>query len=367
MTSIRAILLTMTLSATAATAAVSRAPFGTLPNGARAEVFTITSPELKLRVTTFGARVVSLETKDRGGHMGDVVLGYNSVDNYAQGANPYFGAVVGRYGNRLAKGHFVLEGKPYQITQNDGANSLHGGTLGFDRQNWMAKELPNGVEFTLVSKDGDQGFPGTMTAHVTYVVEGNKVAIRYTATTDKPTVVNLTNHAYFNLSGDGSPSILNEVVTLYADKFTPVDATLIPTGELAPVAGTPFDFTHPTPIGQRIGEKHQQLVLGKGYDHNWVLRGTMGTLHPAAKVFDPASGRVLEVATTEPGVQFYTGNFLDGTLTGKTGAKYGLRSGLCLETQHFPDSPNRPSFPSTELKPGHTFHSETTWTFTAQK
>jgi len=354
-----------TVAAQAST--VTHAPFGTLPGGAKADVYTLKSPEVEVRVTTYGARVVAIDTKDRSGKMGDIVLGHSSVEPYTQGKNAYFGVVPGRYANRIAKGKFTLEGKPYQITTNDGPNMLHGGTEGFDRRNWTAKEIPNGVEFTLVSPDGDQGFPGKLTAHVRYTLLGDKLRIEYSATTDKPTVVNLTNHTYFNLSGEGSPSILDEVVTLDADKYTPVDATLIPTGELAPVAGTPFDFTKPTVIGARINNANEQLKLGGGYDHNWVLRGKAGVLHPAAKVYDPASGRVLSVSTTEPGVQFYSGNFLDGSLVGKGGKKYVKRSGLCLETQHFPDSPNHSNFPSTELKPGQTYHSVTEFTFTTQK
>jgi aldose 1-epimerase len=364
---LRVILLTMT-SFTAASAATSvqHQTFGHLPDGKPVEIYTLKSAAAQLQVMTYGARVVSLETKDRGGKMGNIVLGYAEFDNYLKGKNPYFGAVPGRYANRIANGKFALEGKTYQITINDGPNALHGGKEGFDSRNWTAKEIPSGVEFTLVSPDGDQGFPGTLTAHVRYTLHDNKVAIEYSATTDKPTVINLTNHTYFNLGGDGSGTILNEQVRIDADKFTPVNSTLIPTGQLAPVAGTPFDFTSPHGIGERISADNEQLKLGHGYDHNWVLRGTMGELHPAAQVYDSTSGRVLTVDTTEPGVQFYSGNFLDGSLTSRTGAKYEQRTGLCLETQHFPDSPNHPNFPSTELKPGQTFHSETTWTLTTK-
>jgi aldose 1-epimerase len=364
---LRAILFVMTTVASAHAATVTHAPFGTLPDGARADVYTLKSLEVEARVTTYGARIVGIKTKDRDGKIADIVFGFNSAADYTQGKNAYFGTVPGRYANRIAKGKFTLEGQPHQITINDGPNMLHGGVEGFDRRNWSAKEIPNGVEFTLVSPDGDQGFPGTLTAHVRYTLIGNKLHIEYSATTDKPTVVNLTNHAYFNLSGEGSPSILDDLVTLDADKYTPVDATLIPTGELAPVAGTPFDFTKPTRIGERIGADHEQLKRGGGYDHNWVVRGKTGDLRPAAKVVDPTSGRVLTVLTTEPGIQFYTGNFLDGSLVGKSGAKYVKRSGFCLETQHFPDSPNHPNFPSTELKPGQTYHSTTEFIFTAEK
>lgn len=364
---VRVMLLLMTsLSAAAAPISVSKASFGHMPGGAPVEIFTLKSPAVQMQVTTYGARVVSLETKDRAGKMGGIVLGYPKFEDYLKDKKTYFGSVPGRYANRIANGRFTLEGKPYQITINDGPNSLHGGKEGFADRNWTGKEIPSGVEFTLVSPDGDQGFPGTLTAHVRYTLHDNVVRIEYSATTDKPTVVNLTNHAYFNLAGDGQGSILNEVLTIDADKFTPVNSTLIPTGQLAPVAGTPLDFTHPEPIGARIGAQNEQLKLAGGYDHNWVLRGKMGELHPAAQVYDPTSGRVLSVDTTEPGMQFYSGNFLDGSFTGRSGAKYEKHAGFCLETQHFPDSPNHPSFPSTELKPGQTYHSVTTWTFTTK-
>ena len=362
---LRVILLCMT--SVVASASVTHSTFGKLPDGSVVEAYTLTSPSVELKVISFGARVVALDTKDRDGRMGDIALGYNSVDQYLKDVKTYFGVVPGRYANRIANGKFSIDGKPYQITVNDGPNALHGGKVGFDRHNWASQEVPGGVEFTLVSPDGDQGFPGTLTAHVRYTLRGNTVRIEYSATTDKPTVLNLTNHTYFNLSGEGNPSILNEKLTLDASKYTPVNATLIPTGQLAPVAGTPFDFTHPTTIGSRIAEDNQQLKFAGGYDHNWVVDGTVGQLRRAAKVYDPASGRVLSVATTDPGVQFYTGNFLDGTLTGKSGKPYPKRSALCLETQFFPDSPNHPNFPSTLLQPGQTFHSETTWTFTAEK
>ncbi len=362
---LRVMLLCMTSAV--ASASVTQSNFGTLPDGSAVKAYTLTSPSVELKVISFGARVIALDTKDRDGKMGDVVLGYNSLESYVKDAKTYFGAIPGRYANRIADGRFSIDGKSYQIPINDGPNALHGGKIGFERHNWESKQIPDGVEFTLVSPDGDQGFPGTLTAHVRYTLHGNTVRIEYSATTDKPTVLNLTNHTYFNLAGEGSPSILDEKLTLDADRYTPVNSTLIPTGQLAPVAGTPFDFTHPTTIGARIGEDNEQLKFAGGYDHNWVLNGTPGQLRPAAKVFDPTSGRVLSVETTQPGVQFYTGNFLDGTAIGKSGKPYPKRSALCLETQHFPDSPNHPSFPSTLLKPGQTFHSETTWTFTAEK
>ncbi len=368
---LRVMLLFMTTAAPAL-AAVSHTSFGKLPDGSNVELYTLKSDAIELKVMSFGARIVALDTKDKDGKVADVVLGYNTLDEYVKNKEFYFGVVPGRYANRIAKGKFTLEGKPYQITLNDGVNTLHGGVEGFGKRNWTGKEIPGGVEFTLVSPDGDQGYPGTLTAHVKYTVSGSTVKIEYSATTDKPTVVNLTNHAYFNLSGEGSPSILDEKLTLDADKFTPVDSTLIPTGELKPVAGTPFDFTHPTVIGARIndvkdGDANDQIKLGGGYDHNWVVRGPSGTLRPAAKVYDPASGRTMSVETTEPGIQFYAGNFLDGSVNGKAGKPYPKRSALCLETQHFPDSPNEPKFPSTELKPGQTYHSVTTFTFGVEK
>jgi aldose 1-epimerase len=322
---------------------------------------------IEVRLIGYGARVIALKVKDREGQMGDVTLGYDSLQPYVKNKNAYFGAIVGRFGNRIDKGQFSIDGKQYQVTVNDGPNSLHGGKVGFDAHNWESHEIDNGVEFTLVSPDGDQGYPGTLTAKVRYTLEGDTVRIAYSMTTDKATVVNLTNHAYFNLSGEGNGLILDEELVLHADAFTPVSATLIPTGELKPVDGTPFDFTKARRVGERIQQDDEQLKRGRGYDHNWVVRGRAGELRPVAEMFDPKSGRVLKVETTEPGVQFYSGNFLDGTLRGKSGALYEKRSGFCLETQHFPDSPNQPNFPSTELRPGATYSSETTWTFEVRK
>jgi aldose 1-epimerase len=358
---------TIAASAASASTSVAHSSFGKMPDNSNVELYTLSSGPIQLKLITFGARVVSLTVPDRSGKSADIVLGYDNLAEYLHNKEFYFGVVPGRYANRIAHGKFTLEGKSYQVTLNDGPNSLHGGVEGFASHNWSAKEIPNGVEFTLVSPDGDQGYPGTLTAHVRYTLVGEKVQIEYSATTDKPTVINLTNHAYFNLTGEGSPSILGEKLTLDADKYTPVDSTLIPNGQLAPVSGTPFDFTHAMTIGDRINDANEQLKSAGGYDHNWVVRGTPGTLRPAAKVYDPASGRVLSVETTEPGIQFYAGNFLDGTAKGPSGRSYVKRSALCLETQHFPDSPNHPNFPSTELKPGHTYHSVTTWTFSVEK
>jgi aldose 1-epimerase len=352
-----------------AAVAVTKADFGKLPDGRAVELYTAKNAELEVGFTTYGARIVSLKTKDRDGKMGDVVLGYNSVGGYvAEGATKtYFGSIVGRYGNRIRGGKFAIDGKTYQIPLNNNGNALHGGPHGFDDQLWTGKELPDGVEMTLVSKDGDMGFPGMLTVHVRYTLVGSAVHINYSATTDKPTVTNITNHSYFNLSGDGSGTILGEVLMLNADGYTPVDVGLIPVGGVKPVAGTPFDFTKPIPIGARINEPNEQLKIAGGYDHNWVLNGKNGELKVAAKLSDPKSGRVLTVITTQPGVQFYSGNFLDGSFTGKAGVKYSKNTGLCLETQHYPDSPNQPEFPSTLLKPGETMHSETVFAFSVQK
>ena len=352
-----------------AAVAVTKADFGKLPDGRAVEVYTAKNADLEVRVTTYGARIVSLMTKDRDGKMGDVVLGYKSVDGYVAESDKktYFGAIVGRYGNRIRDGKFTIDGKTYQIPINNTPNALHGGPHGFDDQLWTGKALPDGIEMSLVSKDGDMGFPGTLTVHVRYTLVGSAVHINYSATTDKPTVTNITNHSYFNLSGDGSGDILGEVLMLNADGYTPVDAGLIPVGGVQPVAGTPFDFRKPTAIGARINVANDQLKLAGGYDHNWVLNGKNGEMKVAAKLSDPKTGRVLTVTTTQPGVQFYSGNFLTGAYKGKTGAVYSQHTGLCLETQHYPDSPNKPAFPSTLLKPGETLHSETIFAFSVQK
>jgi aldose 1-epimerase len=310
---------------------------------------------------------VSLKVPDSKGALGDIVLGFDSLDGYLAD-NPFFGALVGRYGNRIAKGHFTLDGKEYTLPINNGANALHGGLKGFDKHIWTAKpgQGKDGqtLELTYVSKDGEEGYPGTLTATVTYTLtNANELRIHYQATTDKPTVLNLTNHSYFNLAGAGNGDILGHELMLNADKFTPVDKGLIPTGELRPVDGTPFDFRKATAIGARINADDEQIKLGGGYDHNFVLNGQAGTMRLAARATEPKSGRVLEVSTTEPGVQFYTGNFLDGTLHGKGGKVYNKRYGFCLETQHYPDSPNKPSFPSTVLRPGQKYDTTTVFKF----
>ena len=299
--------------------------------------------------------------------MANVVLGYDSLKGYLADTKNYFGAIVGRYGNRIAHGTFTLDGQTYHLPTNNGENSLHGGVIGFDRLVWKGREVAEGVEMTLVSKDGDQGYPGTLTAHVRYTLHHNALRIDYSMTTDKDTVVNLTNHSYFNLGGRDSGTILNEEMMIAADKYTPVDKGLIPTGDLAPVEGTPFDFRKSTTIGKRINDVYPQLKQAGGYDHNWVIRGSNGEVKTAARVYDPATGRVLTVTTTEPGVQFYAGVSLDGTFKSPEGVAYAKNTALCLETQHFPDSPNHPAFPSTVLNPGESRHSMTTFTFSTQK
>jgi aldose 1-epimerase len=349
--------------------AVVKAGFGKLADGTAIDVYTLKNADLEVRITNYGARIVSLLAKDRDGKMGDVVLGYNSVEGYVaeEASKTYVGAIVGRYGNRIRNGRFTIDGHQYQIPPNNNGNALHGGPHGFDDQTWADKALPDGVEMSLVSKDGDMGFPGTLTLHVRYTLLGGALHIHYAATTDKTTVVNVTNHAYFNLAGDGSGPILPEVMQINADEYTPVDAGLIPVGGAKPVVGTPFDFRKPTAIGARINDANEQLKFGGGYDHNWILRGKPGVMKVAARVYDPKSGRVLTESTTEPGVQFYSGNAIPGLYKGKTGALYEKYAGFCLETQHYPDSPNQPAFPSTLLKPGETMRSETVYAFSVQK
>lgn len=354
-----------------ANSGMKRSVFGKMANGHEIDLYTLENKNgMKVEITNYGARVVSIVVPDRDGKMADVVLGFDKLDGYL-GTNPFFGAIVGRYGNRIAKGSFTLDGNVYHLPLNDGPNSLHGGLKGFDKVMWTAREIPDDhptLELTYLSKDGDQGYPGNLHVKVVYSLDDhNELKIDYSATTDKDTVLNLTNHSYFNLAGQGNGDILKQLMMINADKFTPIDATLIPTGVLHSVEGTPFDFRKPTAIGARIGDANEQLKFGKGYDHNFVLNRKGPGLALAARAEDPASGRVLEVLTTQPGVQFYSGNFLDGTITGKDGKVYGKRSAFCLETQHFPDSPNHPNFPSTELKPGQTYHQETVFKFSTAK
>jgi len=354
-------------SADAASLSVSVKPFGTMPDGQAVQLYRLeNSNGMEVDVITYGGAIQSIKAPDKDGRVADVALGFDNLDGYLH-TDTYFGALIGRYGNRIGHAGFTLEGKAYKLPANDAANTLHGGPQGFDKHVWKAAEVPGGLELTLVSKDGDEGFPGTLNVKVVYTVtDKNELKIDYTATTDKPTVVNLTNHSYFNLAGAGEGDVLQHQVMLNADRFTPVDSGLIPTGELKPVKGTPFDFTKATAIGARIDQKDEQLNFGKGYDHNWVLNKGNGGMTKAAEVYEPNSGRVLEVLTTEPGLQFYTGNFLDGSIHGKGGKTYGRRGGFCMETQHYPDSPNKPSFPSTELKPGQTYHTTTVYRFSAR-
>jgi len=345
---------------------MKRVDFSRTPDGTAVSLFTLTNSHgLETRITNYGGIMVSLSTPDRTGALADIVLGFDSLAGYLVNPAPHFGALIGRYANRIAKARFALAGREYHLDQNEGANTLHGGARGFDKRVWEPKILPDGgLELTYRSRDGEEGFPGTVDVTAIYrLTDADELTVDYAATTDKHTVVNLTHHAYFNLKGAGAGDVLSHIVTLDADAFTPVDADLIPTGEVRAVAGTPFDFRQPSGIGVRIGDDDPQLKLGRGYDHNWVLKGNGDGLTLAARVEEPVSGRVLEVYTTEPGIQFYTGNFLDGAITGKGSRVYGHRSGFCLETQHFPDSPNRPEFPSTELKPGMEFRSKTAFRF----
>jgi aldose 1-epimerase len=341
--------------------------WGHTADGVAVPIFTLKSGKIEARVTAYGAKLVSVRTPDRNGKLADVVLGYDHLDDYLKDNDTHFGSIVGRFGNRIAMGRFSIDGISYQVPQNNGTNALHGGPKGFDRYVWESREASDGVEFTHVSPDGHMGFPGTLTAKVKYSLSGNTLRIDYTATTDKPTVVNLTNHAYFNLRGDDQGDILGGLLQLNADRMTTVNADLIPTGELASVAGTPFDFSKPTVVGARINDQNEQLKLGGGYDHNFVVNGQPGSLRLAAIMTEPENGRTMTVETTEPGVQFYTGNFLSGAFTGRHGISYGKRTGFCLETQHYPDSPNQPEFPSTLLKPGTTLRSETVYAFSVQK
>ena len=347
-------------------------PFGKTTDGTPVKLFTLkNSNGVKLRVMTYGAIVLSLETPDRAGKLADIALGYKTLDEYIKDT-PYFGAVVGRYGNRIANGKFTIDGKEYTLATNNspgGMNcSLHGGLKGFDKVVWkgepQTKAGAQGVKLHYVSKDGEEGYPGTLNLTVTYwLTDKNEWMIEYQATTDKVTPVNVTQHTYFNLKGEGNGDILDHQLMLAAAKYTPVSSGMIPTGELASVTGTPFDFTKPTAIGARVNANNQQLTFGGGYDHNWVLDNQNASLAIAASVYEPTTGRFMEVLTTEPGIQFYCGNFLDGKLVGKAGKKYELRNGFCLETQHYPDSPNQPNFPSTILKPGAELTSTTVYRF----
>ena len=353
--------------------AIASAPFGVTPGGVAVQLYTLRNRHgMQASIATYGGIVTSLTAPDRAGHFADVVLGYDSLDGYLK-QSPYFGALVGRYANRIARAKFALNGVTYTLAINNGANSIHGGRVGFDKVVWKvtnAAVTPEGPQLTLsyLSPDGEEGYPGNLSVTATYTLtEDDALRLEYRGTTDQDTVVNLSQHSYFNLRGAGHPGdVLGHIVEIKADRFTPVDEGLIPTGELRPVAGTPFDFRRPMAIGARIGEADPQLRFGKGYDHNWILNARPGELALDATVYEPESGRVLEVLSTQPGLQFYTGNFLDGSITGKDGRVYAFRHGLCMEPQHFPDSPNHPGFPSTVLKPGETYRNTIVFRLTAR-
>lgn len=350
-----------------ARAAVTGAGFGSV-DGQPVEIYTLSNAHgIEARIATYGATIVSLKTPDRRGRLQNIVLGFDDLQHYLAAGVPYYGATVGRYANRIAHGRFTIDGTSYQLPLNDGPNSLHGGRRGFDKRLWTADpdHAGNRLRLTYVSAAGEEGYPGELTAHVTYrLADDDSLEIRFEATTTAPTPVNLANHAYFNLSGDPTRSIVDHLLQIDAAEFTPVDATLIPTGELRAVAGTPFDFRSAKPVGLRIGAEDEQLAFGHGYDHNWVLTPApaKSALRPAAVLSDPRSGRVLQVLTTQPGLQFYSGNFMDGKPSGQ-GSVFGYRTGLCLETQHFPDSPNHAGFPGTILRPGDTYAEQTVLRF----
>ncbi len=366
-------------SAACARGAPRPQPFGMTHRGEAVSLYTLKNAHgMQAKVLDYGGIIVSLRVPDRNGRLDDVVLGFDSLGDYERGS-PYFGAIIGRYGNRIARGRFTLDGRTYTLATNNGPNHLHGGVRGFDKVIWSVTPFQRsdsvGLVMNYTSPDGEEGYPGTLRATVTYTLtDKNEFIFDYQATTDRPTPVNLTQHSYFNLAGDGKGDILGHVVTLNADRFTPVDSTLIPTGEMKSVAGTPFDFRTSTAIGARIDRNDEQLRYGRGYDHNFVLNkggrggkgGIEGDVTLAAHVYEPTTGRVMEISTTEPGLQFYSGNFLDSTLRGKQGVVYGRRSGFAMETQHFPDSPNKPAFPSTILRPGEEYRSRTIYRFGVQ-
>ncbi|MGI9165679.1 MAG: aldose epimerase family protein [Pyrinomonadaceae bacterium] len=353
-----------------AKARIAKRPFGKLPDGTAVDIYTLkNSNGLEVEITNYGGAVVAIRTPDRRGRKVDIALGYDDPSGYVADTS-YFGALVGRYANRIAQGKFRLNGVEYQLARNNGVNHLHGGVRGFNKVVWQAHETPRSdgvaLELTYLSKDTEEGYPGNLAVTVTYVLSNaNELRLEYTATTDKETVVNLTHHSYFNLAGAGAGDVLRHEVKINADRFTPVDETLIPTGEIKAVKGTPFDFSRATAIGSRINQADDQLVLGKGYDHNFVLNKKAQELSLAANVYEPASGRVLEMWTTEPGMQLYTGNFLD-KVRGKAGKFDDWRGGFCLEAQHFPDSPNKPAFPTTVLKPGERYTQTTVYKFTVR-
>jgi len=351
---------------------IKKDTFGKTGDGTAVDVYTLTNKNgIEVRAINYGGIIISLRVPDKNGKFDDVVLGYESLDGYLA-KTPYFGAIIGRYGNRIGNAKFTLDGVQYSLAANNGPNALHGGLKGFDKVVWKAEPFEHqdsvGVVFTYTSRDGEEGYPGNLSMKVTYTLtDKDELILDYHATTDKASPVNLTNHTYFNLAGDGKGDVLGHEVMLNASRFTPIDKTLIPTGQIASVSGTPLDFTKPTPIGARIEQKDEQMVFGSGYDHNFVVDRKGEGLALAARVYEPTTGRVLEVQTTEPGLQFYTGNFLDGSITGKGGHVYRRRYGFCLETQHFPDSPNKPNFPSSILRPGKAYESRTVYRFSVRK
>jgi len=345
--------------------------FGQLDDGRNTTLYTLTNTNgIQVSITDYGGTVTKIIVPDKNGVMGDVVLGYDEISGYLND-NQYFGSIIGRYGNRIAEGKFTLDGIEYSLTANDGPHHLHGGRKGFDKVLWSAAKIEDndhvGLELKYTSPDGEEGYPGRLDVNVTYLLtERNELRIKYEAVTDKPTICNLTNHSYFNLKDGGKSTILDHRLMIDSDIFTPVNGELIPTGECMPIEDTPFDFREPTSIGSRINSDHKQMHVGPGgYDHSFLLNGNAGELRKAAVLSEPETGRILEVFTEEPAIQFYSGNFLDGTRTGKQGTAYGCRTGLCLETQHFPDSPNNPDLPSTVLNPGKTYRTVTVYTFSS--
>lgn len=351
---------------------ITQSIFGYTPARTPIEMYTLrNSRGAEARIITYGGIVQMLKMPDKEGKLEDIVLGYDNVDGYLTNNSPYLGALIGRYGNRIGGAKFTVEGKTYRLATNNGPNSLHGGVVGFDKVIWKAKmwNTPDGpaLELNYLSKDGEEGFPGNLNVTAIYTLtENNELHLDFSATTDQPTICNLTHHSYFNLKGQGNGDILGHLVYIDADKYTPVDKNLIPTGELAPVEGTPFDFRKPTAIGARINEPNQQLEYAGGYDHNWVINKPLGKFGLQARVYEPTTGRIMEVWSTEPGLQFYSGNFLDGTIIGKGGQVYKHRYGFCMEPQHYPDSPNKLMFPSVELKPGQTYQNTIVYRFSAQ-